>query len=207
MKLGLLADIHEQTRYLREALERFQREEVDRVVVLGDVLELGERIEETCNLLTEVGAVGVWGNHDHGMAFNPDSRVQEKYPASVLEFMTSLHPRLDIDGCLFTHVEPWLNAESLKDLWYFDGLPDTSEKVGKSFEAVPHQFMFVGHFHKWMATTPESLLDWHGEAPLLLNPASRYLIVVAAVCNGSYGLFDTDTGILTPMKSGTAPHQ
>jgi hypothetical protein len=201
MKLGLLADIHEQNHHLRDALERFQQEDVDQVVVLGDVLELGERIEETCNLLTKVGAVGVWGNHDYGVAFNPDSRVQAKYSPSVLEFMTSLHPRLEIDGCLFTHVEPWLNAESIKDLWYFDGPPDTPEKAARSFEGVPHQFMFVGHFHRWLAATSELRLDWNGETPLELSPNLRYLIVVAAVCNGSYGTFNTETRVLTPMGS------
>ena len=59
MRLGLLADIHEQVEFLRAALDRFRQEQVDRVVVLGDVFETGERIEETCHLLFEAQAVGV----------------------------------------------------------------------------------------------------------------------------------------------------
>ena len=45
MKLGLLADIHEQFESLRIALDRFRQEQVDRVVVIGDVFETGQRIE------------------------------------------------------------------------------------------------------------------------------------------------------------------
>ena len=60
MRLGLIADIHEQVEFLRAALNRFHQEQVDRVVVLGDVFETGERIKETCWLLAEAQAVGVW---------------------------------------------------------------------------------------------------------------------------------------------------
>jgi predicted phosphodiesterase len=42
MKLGLLADIHESNEFLRIALGQFRTEEVDQVVVLGDLIELGE---------------------------------------------------------------------------------------------------------------------------------------------------------------------
>ena len=51
MRLGLIADIHERVEFLRAAFDRFRQEQVDRVVVLGDVFEAGERIEETCIFL------------------------------------------------------------------------------------------------------------------------------------------------------------
>ena len=41
MKLGLLADIHESNELLQVALDRFRAEDVDQVVVLGDLFELG----------------------------------------------------------------------------------------------------------------------------------------------------------------------
>ena len=39
MRIGLLADIHGSVEYLRAALALFRRERVDRVVVLGDLIE------------------------------------------------------------------------------------------------------------------------------------------------------------------------
>ncbi|MBC8877105.1 MAG: metallophosphoesterase family protein [Planctomycetes bacterium] len=63
MKLGLLTDIYEQVELLRIALDHFRQEQVDKIVLLGDVFETGERIEETCRLLGEARAIGVWGNH------------------------------------------------------------------------------------------------------------------------------------------------
>jgi hypothetical protein len=149
--------------------------------------------------LDEVGAVGVWGNHDFGICTAPDEQTRNKYPDSVLDFMASLRPRLELDGCLFTHVEPWLDPEDISDLWYFDGPPDTPETAARSFEAVPHRFMFVGHVHRWLIATPGTILGWNGETPIRLENDSRYLVLVAAVCNGDYAIFDTDTLELVPF--------
>ena len=43
----LLTDIHEHVEYLREAADRFHAEPIDQIVAIGDVLEMGERIEVT----------------------------------------------------------------------------------------------------------------------------------------------------------------
>ena len=40
MKLGLITDIHEQVEFLQIALDRFRQEQVDQVVVIGDVFEI-----------------------------------------------------------------------------------------------------------------------------------------------------------------------
>jgi hypothetical protein len=117
----------------------------------------------------------------------------------VLDFMASLRPRLELDGCLFTHVEPWLDPEDISDLWYFGGPPDTPEKAAKSFEAVPHRYMFVGHLHRWLLATPRKVLDWNGETRIRMDGETRYLILVAAVCDGRYAIFDTDTAELVPF--------
>jgi hypothetical protein len=71
--------------------------------------------------------------------------------------MGSLQPHLEIDGCLFTHVEPWLDPHKVEDFWYFDGPPDTPEKLARSFQAVPNRVLFIGHMHRWMLGTPDGL--------------------------------------------------
>jgi hypothetical protein len=200
MKLGLMADIHEQTRELRKAIAVLQRHGAERFVVLGDVFELGRRMEETVGLLQQVQAVGVWGNHDIGLCFDPNEEACQRYSATVLSFMGSLQPRLEIDGCLFTHVEPWFDPHKIEDLWYFDGPPDSPERLARSFTAVPHRFMFIGHMHRWLLGTPNGLLSWRGEGPIRLDNQERYLIVVHAVCDGKCALFDTQTSELVPFE-------
>jgi predicted phosphodiesterase len=202
MKLGILADIHEQTRQLRNAIAVLQRNGAERFVVVGDVFETGKRMEETTGLLQEVGAVGVWGNHDIGLCFDPDEKACERYSAAVLTFMGGLQPRLEIGGCLFTHVEPWLDPHKVEDLWYFDGPPDSPEKLARSFEAVPHRVLFMGHFHRWLLGTPDGVLPWRGEGPVRLDHRARHLVVVHAVWDGNCALFDTETNELVPFGEG-----
>jgi hypothetical protein len=199
MKVGLLADIHEHTEQLQKAIEVLQKRGADRFVVLGDVFEMGKRIGETVRLLQQVQAVGVWGNHDVGLCFDPTEDVRQRYGAAVLDFMSSLQPRLEIDGCLFTHVEPWLDPHKIEDLWYFDGPPDSREKLARSFAAVPHRALFIGHLHRWLLGMPDGVLPWRGEQQLCLDSGKRYLVVVHAVWDGKCALFDTKTGELTPF--------
>ena len=108
MRLGILADIHEDAPKLALALQRFRQEGVQQVVVLGDVVfEMGRHLHETIALLAEAGAVGVWGNHDLGLCHEPDERFKKRYAGPVFDFMRTLHPRLELEGCLFTHGLPY----------------------------------------------------------------------------------------------------
>jgi hypothetical protein len=199
MRLGLIADIHEHVEFLRVALNRFRRERVDRIVVLGDVFETGERIEETCRLLAEAHAVGVWGNHDFGLCDNPSDSMWAKYPASVIEYMMTLRPRLELDGCYFAHVEPWLDPEDIHDLWFVDGPPDSDGRLKQIFDAVPHRLMFAGHYHRWLLVKPDGIAEWQGECPVRLAP-DRYFVVVDSLLEGRYACFDTDTSELVPYE-------
>ena len=199
MKLGILTDIHEHVEYLRLALDRFVQRRVERVVVIGDVFEMGERIEETCRLLEGVSADGVWGNHDFGLCVDPDVETRSKYPATVIDFMTSLRPRLDIDGCHFTHVEPWLDPEDVLQLWYYDGPPCKPSELDRIFNAAPNRVMFAGHFHRWLLATKDKVVNWTGNHSVCLNKG-RYYVVIGALCNGQYAIFDTETSKLEPFN-------
>jgi predicted phosphodiesterase len=202
MKLGLLADIHEHTRHLQKAIAKLQQQGAERFVVLGDVFDTGKRIEQTVRLLQQVKAVGVWGNHDVGLCFDPSEEVCKCHNSAVLDFMGSLQPHLEIEGCLFTHVEPWLDPHSVEDLWDFHGPPDSPEKLARSFAAVPHRILFMGHLHRWSLGTPDGLLSWRGEHQVALDRRNRYLVVIHAVWGGKCALFDTVTNDLVPFGVG-----
>ena len=199
MKLGLITDIHEHVDHLRTALKTLNDHQVDQIVMIGDVFEMGQQIEETCQLLTEANVAGVWGNHDYGLSFEPDDDTRAKYGEVVISYMTSLRPRLVVEDCHFSHVEPWLNPEEIADLWYFDGPPDEHGKLARIFDAVPNRLMFAGHYHKWLLVRPEGNQDWDGHTPVRLNDG-RYFVVTGALCEGRYAILDTETTELTPFN-------
>jgi hypothetical protein len=203
MRIGILADIHEDLDHLRWAIAVLGEHGADRLVVLGDVCGMHAGLEETVTLLDQAGATGVWGNHDFGLCGdNPRPEDWQRYGERILGFMGRLRPRLEVDGCLFTHVEPWLDPEKLEDLWYFDGPPETPEQVARIFGAAPNRVLFMGHFHRWLLVTPEGPQPWSGDEPTVLEAGKRYLIAVHAVCDGKCALFDTETNELIPIAAG-----
>lgn len=113
--------------------------------------------------------------------------------------MPWLRPRLDVGGCHFKHIEPWLDPEDLADLWYFEGPLDRDGNLTRIFNAAPHQILFAGHYHLWLLATPQGIIDWHGERPICLNEG-RYFVVVGAICDGQFAVFDTGSKELTPMS-------
>jgi hypothetical protein len=46
---------------------------------------------------------------------------------------------------------------------------------------------------------PGVILGWVGERPIRLDGDTRYLILVAALCDGRCAVFDTDTLELVPF--------
>jgi hypothetical protein len=199
MKLGLLADIHEHVGNLRFALGQMDAAQVDQVVVLGDIFEQGKHLDDTCRLLVTANAIGVWGNHDFGLCVDPTAESRARYSLLTLRFMASLQPRLDRWGCLFSHIEPWLDPEKLEDLWYFEGAPDEHQNLGRIFNAAPHRIMFAGHYHQWLLTRPDGIDDWKGDTPVRLTEG-RYFVVIGALCEGSFAMFDTESGELQPFR-------
>ena len=200
MLLGLLADIHEAVEPLREALGLFMRLGVEEVVVLGDICAMHKRLEETVALLREARAVGVWGNHDFGLCRDITDKVRGRFSTTILDFTTTLRPTLTREDCLFTHVEPWLDASDIMQLWYFEPPPQTQAEFARNFDAVPQRVLFSGHVHRWTLATPEGVIAWDADAPIRLAPPTRYFVTLGAVVAGHAATFDTGTGDLTPLR-------
>jgi hypothetical protein len=85
-------------------------------------------------------------------------------------------------------------------VYYLGDGPETPAGLAGSFGATDHATCFVGHFHRWLVATPEGLLPWDGRTPLVMRPDQRYLVTVAAVCDGWCAAFDTDSRELVPHR-------
>lgn len=199
MRIGILADIHEDVELLSRALALFRREGVNRVVVLGDVFYSGRRVAETCDLLAAAGAVGVWGNHDLGLCHDPEPELLARYPDRVFEFTRTLAPRLELAGCLFSHGLPHWDATE-PAVYYLGDRPETAAGRADSFAASEYRVTFVGHFHRWLCATPAGVVPWEGNEAASLDPECRYLVVIAAVCEGWCAIYDSEAARLVPYR-------
>jgi hypothetical protein len=200
MRLGLLADIHEAVEPLREALALFRQHGVDQVVHLGDICGMHRRLDETVALLQEAGAIGVWGNHDFGLCQRIDGETRQRFSPVVLRYMGSLQPTLSVEDILCSHIEPWLDANDLVQLWYFEGPPDTAVKLARSFDAVPERLLLSGHMHRWFLGTPQGPCEWDGTSRIRLAPPARYLLILHAVVLGHCAIYDSATFEFTPFR-------
>lgn len=206
MRIGIVTDIHDAVEELAAALAALRRECIDAVVNLGDATDAfgaSHRADEVVALLRDAGALSVWGNHDHGLCGTTDAHLQARYSADALAYFATARPRLEFGGCHFSHVEPWIDAEDAGALWHFAGLPRTPDVLERTFAAFPGHAAFIGHHHRWFATTPTDALPWDGTAPLRLDPGERYLVTVAPVFQGSFAVADTTAGIVIPHHVAT----
>jgi predicted phosphodiesterase len=201
VRVGILADIHEEIDALRQALAIVRAARVDRVIVLGDVFYHGRHAAETVDLLVAAGVAGVWGNHDLGLCLDPDPALLARYPVRVAEFARNLASRLEAGGCLFTHGLPHWDATDPAE-FYLNEPPETATGRAASFAASACRVTFVGHFHRWLAATPAGVIPWDGARAIPLAPEWRYLVAVAAVCDGWCGVYDAAASMFVPYRVG-----
>jgi calcineurin-like phosphoesterase family protein len=205
MRIGLLSDIHEDVERLAAAIARCRREGADRLYTLGDIFETGKRFARTVDLLREADVAGVWGNHEFGLFAGRGSSVENPFDWTTLDYMHRLQPRMEVQGVLLSHVLPCLDPTDVGQPWYVERAPETPEDAARNFAAFPHRRMFVGHFHRWLAVTPDGRLPWAGDRPIRFEPDQRYLVVVAAVSDGWCAVYDTVADALTPcdLRAGS----
>lgn len=208
MRIGIVTDIHDDCDALGRAMGVLREHRAETIVCLGDACERfvdDPRSARVVELLRGVEARCVWGNHDAGLGSVADESLRAHASPDVLAYLARMQPQIVLEGCRFSHVEPWLDPHRVEDLWYGKGPPETPELAARSFDAVPERFLFLGHFHTWLAVTPGGRLPWAGDRPLDLSREPRAMIVIGAVLNGACALFDTDSAVLTPIHHPIAP--
>ena len=151
MKYGILGDIHANLSALRAVLARFEVEEVDRVISVGDVVGYGAAPRECIELVRSVGASVVKGNHDAACVgeldvryFNNYAREAVRWTGSVLgreesRWLAALPYTADLEHCSVGH-----GTYARPEL--FDYIQSTTD-ADPSLDALSLPVCFVGHTH------------------------------------------------------------
>jgi hypothetical protein len=120
-----------------------------------------------------------------------------------IDFMQQMKPHLELDGCYFSHKDASIDPHDVEQLWSFDDeMLDLRSRAAAGFAAVPNHRQFVGHYHRFWATSETGPLEWNGSDALILRPKERYFVVIDGVFQGKCAVFDTFSGVLQPLDCG-----
>lgn len=215
MRYAVLSDIHANLPALEAVVARLRLGGVDAVLCLGDVVGYGGSPNECCDILRDLDAVVVRGNHDHAAVvegaercFTPAARECILWTRDVLtaenrQMLLDLAPFVEMEGAELCH-------GSLFDPDYYT---TSAAEAAHSLRAMQGYLAFFGHTHYAEWFTVSSVPDTH-ELPvqfpmpygglLHLSPARLHLVNPGSVgqprdgnSQAAYAIWDTDEATVT----------
>jgi putative phosphoesterase len=135
LKVAALYDVHAMPRPLAAVLEEVAGEDVDCIVLGGDVL-IGPLPYEAIELGRSAGAIFVRGNCDR----QPEEWERRHVDAETLEWLAELPLTVARDGVLYCHAAP---ADDMQIVT--EATPD--EVIEEAYAGVEEAVVVLGHTH------------------------------------------------------------
>ncbi|MCX7705481.1 MAG: metallophosphoesterase family protein [bacterium] len=212
MLYGIISDIHGNLEAGIAVKEFLQKKEVEKILILGDIIGYGANPEECINLFDTQEVVFIKGNHEEAIItgnhdiFTTDARISiewtdKHFSKSYREKISGWKEVLEIDDFVLCH-------GGLIDPLYF--YTNTRTKAKKIFEQFKFKYCFVGHTHFPMAyslCTSEEIPSIIAQQPdgslqIVLEEHKRYIINTGSVGQprdgnpcACCGIFDTQKQI------------
>lgn len=166
MQIGIISDIHGDLANLTAALAIFRREQVDRVVCAGDLVDFGAWGDEVVQHIFEAGIPCVCGNHDRDAAERQRLRLNHSLHSipdkpllpETLDRLAQLPPMLRYtwEGVrvLLTHANTWGDDASV----HIRSTPALFRRVIDVSEA---DITIIGHTHQpmWIESAGRMILN------------------------------------------------
>lgn len=216
MKYGILGDIHANLSALQTALDQMDRAQVDAVLSVGDVVGYGAAPKECIDLLREVGAIVVKGNHDAACTGELDDRHFNAYARAAVKWtrdnlsleeihwLVELPMTATLEHCQVSH-------GTLYRPELFDYIMSTTD-ADPSLDIMERPVCFVGHSH-----VPITLMRLREEpdrtaytldADIDVGEARASLVNVGSVGQPrdedprtAYAIYDTDAARVQVLRS------
>jgi len=208
MRIGIFSDVHANAEALTAVLEAFRAERpaIDKLVCLGDSVGYGASPNECCDLIRDVAAFTILGNHDAAVA----GRMDYSYYYDAARNALDLHARqLSPENMTWLKGLPYEVREG--DVHFCHGSPINLEEFEYIFSIeqaarcleVWDQLgvvTFIGHSHLCKSFALSRDHVYEGVAPKFsIRPDHRYIISVGSVGQprdydnrASYTIYDTE---------------
>ncbi|MBK6848761.1 MAG: metallophosphoesterase family protein [Proteobacteria bacterium] len=206
MRIGLFSDVHANLEALEAVQRAYERERVDRLVCLGDVVGYGADPQACAEIVRRIAAVTTLGNHDAAVAGRMDysyyydaARValdshSRQLSTENVEWLRSLpyeHRELGLSYC---HGSP-INLEEFEYVF----APEQAELLLDSYDELA-RVTFIGHSHLCKAfALPATDVHEVVATRFVVRENYKYVISVGSVGQprdydprASYTIFDSD---------------
>ena len=215
MRYGIISDIHSNLSALEEVLTVSGRQGVEHYLCLGDIVGYGASPNECCDLVRELPATIICGNHDAAAIqpgreiwFTPAARACILWTREILTdenraFLESLPPRAEVARAAMCH-------GSLPDPDFYTTTPEEALLSLRLMEG-PLGFFGHTHFAEWFryggeAPVPEATSVPHGGV-CALEDDYQYLLNPGAVGQprdgnhqASFAIWDTEAGTVEIIR-------
>ena len=191
MRLGIISDVHANELALEASLAALERLDVDRLVILGDVVGYGpdpETVTQRISGLVSQGAICLMGNHD-AAAVGAKASMNDTAAAAIAwtksrlseasrHFLAGLPMTATIDDVLFVHADASHPAD-----WIY--VLDAASAM-QSLLAVKARVTICGHVHRPQVYCLTATAKVIAHTPVTntavpLSPQRQWLAVAGAV--------------------------
>ncbi|WP_428262929.1 metallophosphoesterase family protein [Haliangium sp.] len=206
MRIGIFSDVHANIEALTTVLEAYESERIDKYVCIGDTVGYGASPNECCDIIRELAAFTILGNHDAAVA----GRMDYSYYYDAARQALDLHSRI-----LSPENMAWLKSLPYQvedgEVGFCHGSPVNLEEFEYIFSKEQaaqcldiweqlRTVTFIGHSHlcKSFALTPSEVYEVVAEK-FVIRPDHRYIVSVGSVGQprdydnrASYTIYDSD---------------
>jgi diadenosine tetraphosphatase ApaH/serine/threonine PP2A family protein phosphatase len=206
MRIGVFSDTHANLEALSAVMDSYRTESIDTYVCLGDTVGYGASPNECCDIVRDVAAFTILGNHDAAVAGRMDYSYYYDAARQALDLHAEVLTKANMD---------WLRSLPYSrhqgDEYFCHGSPVNLEEFEYIF--APEQaalclpiwdqlgeITFIGHSHLCKAFALTRTEVFEVVAPKFqIRPGHRYIVSVGSVGQprdydnrASYTIYDTE---------------
>lgn len=206
MKYGIISDIHGNLDALEVALRVLEKNKIDKLVCLGDIVGYGPEPNECIRLVCQHADMILAGNHDYAalgkspdIYFNHYAKTALTWTREVLtddsiQRLEKIGLKQRENDLLFVHATP-----DKPEQWNY--IPSLIEAYS-AFSNFDEQICFIGHSHIPIVFCLDSIrkIDIIFKTKFQTVPEKRYIINVGSVgqprdsdARSAFGIYDTES--------------
>lgn len=204
MKIAIISDLHSNLEALTAVRHELDKEAVEQIYCLGDILGYNANPKEVLQMVREMNALSIAGNHDHAAvglmsadSFNLVAKEAVLWSGTQLseeeiEWVKNLPLVREVGEITFVHATPHHPEE-----W---GYVLTRSHADVAFKSLKTRLCFLGHSHLPCLFEENEGLVFSEAGTVDLKKESRYIINVGSVGQprdgnpkASYVLYDSQT--------------